>query len=104
MQRSIGKYLLEWRDDSYRKPLILRGARQVGKTTAVRHLAQTFSHYVEINFERMPEVHAYFQDNLDPVRILENLHLLLGKELIPGKTLLFLDEAQACPRAISSAE
>lgn len=54
-QRIIDKYLEEWKNDPERKPLLLRGARQVGKSTAVRHLAEKFNNFVEINFEKTPE-------------------------------------------------
>jgi predicted AAA+ superfamily ATPase len=54
--RSIDQQLLEWKQGNVRKPLLLRGARQVGKSSAIRHLGETFEHYIEVNFEKRPEL------------------------------------------------
>ena len=54
--RSLDQQLLEWKQGNVRKPLLLRGARQVGKSSAVRHLGETFEHYIEVNFEKRPEL------------------------------------------------
>lgn len=99
-QRIIDKYLEEWMNDAERKPLLLRGARQVGKSTAVRHLAEKFDIFVEINFEKTPEYKAVFEQNLNVERIVSEIGALADKEIIIGKTLLFLDEIQMCPKAI----
>lgn len=99
-QRIIDKYLEEWMNDAERKPLLLRGARQVGKSTAVRHLAEKFEIFIEINFEKMPEYKAVFEQNLNVERIVSEIGALADKEIIIGKTLLFLDEIQMCPKAI----
>lgn len=99
-QRIIDKYLEEWMADTERKPLLLRGARQVGKSTAVRHLANKFDNFVEINFEKMPEYKAVFEQNLNVERIVSEIGALADKEIVIGKTLLFLDEIQMCPKAI----
>lgn len=100
MKRIIDYFLLQWKQSRSRKPLLLRGARQVGKTYAVRQLGKTYESFVEINFEINTEVHAIFEKNLDPHGIIHNLSLLLKKQIIPGVTLLFLDEIQMTPRAI----
>jgi uncharacterized protein len=100
--RLIDKCLEEWKKDPFRKPLILRGARQVGKSSAVRQLARTFDDFVEINFEQNPQVKSVFMADLSPDKIIEQLSVWIGRQIIPGKTLLFLDEIQACPQAISS--
>jgi hypothetical protein len=84
------------------EPLLLRGARQVGKSTAVRHLAGQFDHFIEVNFEEQRQVHKLFEGDLDPRQLCENLSLLYNVPIIPGKTLLFFDEIQACLPAISS--
>lgn len=100
MKRLIDNHLINWKKDTGRKPLILRGARQVGKTTAVRTLAQSFAHYIELDLESRRDLHVAFSDNLDPKEIISNLQLLIQKTITPKNTLLFLDEIQACPRAI----
>ncbi len=100
MKRFVDKYLVEWIKDSERKPLLLRGARQVGKTFAARQLGKHFSSYIEINFEEMTECHAIFAKDLNPHRIIQELSVLIGTQIIPGETLLFLDEIQDVPRAI----
>ena len=100
MKRHIFQYLAEWRQSSIRKPLIVRGARQVGKTHVVRQLGEEFDYFIEANFERTGELKSLFQENLDPKVICEKLELIFNKKIIPQKTLLFFDEIQACPAAI----
>lgn len=100
--RLIDKDLAEWAAGRNHKPVLLRGARQVGKSTAVRHLGETFEHYIEINFEKFPEFNTLFEGNLDVMRITSQMEALTGKRITPGKTLLFLDEIQNCPEAIMS--
>lgn len=101
MKRFIDFFLNQWVTDSDRKPLLLRGARQVGKTFAVRVLGQTFQSFVEINCEELAaDCKTIFEKDLNPHRILQELALLVGQTIIPGETLLFLDEVQATPRAI----
>lgn len=101
-KRHIDSILTEWKKEHDRKPLFLRGARQVGKSSAVRHLALQFEHFVEINFEEQKNAHRIFEHNLDPVEICENIASLYNIPITEGKTLLFLDEVQACLPAISS--
>ena len=101
--RLIDRYLLEWASRKTHKPLLLRGARQVGKSTAVRHLGESFDSYVEINFEKQTSCISLFESgDLDVKRIVPLLSAVIGKAIIPGKTLLFLDEIQMCPKAIMS--
>lgn len=100
--RLIDQYLEEWRVRSARKPLLLRGARQVGKSSAVRHLGDSFSSFVEINFEKNPEFKELFKTNLDVKRIVRELAAIVGQPISAGQTLLFLDEIQECPEAIMS--
>ncbi|MCM1518907.1 MAG: AAA family ATPase [Pseudoflavonifractor sp.] len=101
-KRIIDKYLKEWADRKMRKPILLRGARQVGKSSAVKNLSKHFENYVEINFERQPEYKSLFKDNLVIDRIISQISAIYGEQIIPGKTLLFLDEIQSCPEAIMS--
>lgn len=100
--RRIDAELLKWKDSNLRKPLLLRGARQVGKSSAVRHLANQFESFVEVNFEMDKRAIRVFDDDLRPDRICGDLESLYHTRIMDGKTLLFLDEIQACPRAISA--
>lgn len=102
MKRQADYHLQQWKIDLNRKPLILRGARQVGKTFAVRTLAKQFPNYVELNFEKTKEAHAIFKKNLDPHRIITEIKVLFRQPIVPGETLLFFDEIQECPDAITT--
>jgi len=102
LPRNIDKDLLAWRREKEGKPLLIRGARQVGKSTAVRELAKQFEHFLEVNFEEQKQVHRIFEGDLNPVELCENLSVLYNVPVIPGHTLLFFDEIQACIPAISS--
>ena len=101
-ERKIDFALREWAKRSPRKTLLLRGARQVGKTFAVRHLGERFESFVEINFDKQKSFHALFNGDLDAHVIASQIANLTGKIVQPGKTLLFFDEIQACPNAILS--
>jgi uncharacterized protein len=101
MHRYLDDFLIGWAKQTNRKPLLFRGARQTGKSFAVQNLGKTFKSFVEINFERMPEYARVFEQNLDPVRIVRELASRTGKEIIAGNTLLFFDEIQICPKAIT---
>lgn len=101
-KRIIDFHLEKWKMDPYRKPLILRGARQVGKTSAVRFLGKKFESFVEVNFEQLENAISIFEKDLIPEKLILALSLLLKKPIIPGKTLLFFDEIQEAPRAITS--
>lgn len=102
ISREIDQVLLDWKNQTDRKPLLLRGARQVGKSTAVQHLAKEFDHFVEVDFEQQIEIHAFFKGNLDPKTLCDNLSLYFNTPIIAGKTLLFFDEIQSCLPAITS--
>ncbi|MDX2021257.1 MAG: AAA family ATPase [Deltaproteobacteria bacterium] len=96
MEREVEGWLRQWLDEKG-KPLVLRGARQVGKTWAVRRLAeQTGRDLIELNFERTPQHQSLFHQN-DAHRTLDLLEIHLGREVVPEKSLLFLDEIQAAP-------
>lgn len=99
-ERIIDKYLKAWSEEPERKTLLLRGARQVGKSTAVRNLGKSFDVFVEINFEKQPEYKALFIGNLVVSRIVSQISAISGQNITAGKTLLFLDEIQQCPEAI----
>lgn len=102
INRKIDNELEKWRLTTARKPLILRGARQVGKSSSVRHLAQRFDYFVEINFEETPIYQSVFAHGLVPNEICEQLAALTNTPILAGRTLLFFDEIQACLPAISS--
>src|SRR3990167_11344536 len=100
MKREIYNYLNNWKKDDACKPLMLRGARQVGKTSAVRTFGKSYDAMVEVNFETQSLLSSLFERDLDPKQIIIDLQIALRQEIVPGKTLLFLDEIQACPRAM----
>lgn len=99
-KRIIDFHLDKWKTDTFRKPLILRGARQVGKTYAIRRLGKQFKSFVEINFERLEGAASLFEKDLAPDKLIFALSLLIKIPIIPGETLLFFDEVQETPRAI----
>jgi len=102
MKRDLLRSLIAWKARASRMPLLLRGARQVGKSYLVEHFAQTyFDDSVTINFEQDPHYVRCFT-TLYPNEIIQKLSIETGKKIIPGKTLLFLDEIQECPNAIMS--
>lgn len=102
MKRKIINQLIEWKNFSERKPLILQGARQIGKTYIVNEFAATqYQNYVYCNFEKETELASFFE-NLAPRSIIKNLSAYKRKEIIPEKTLIIFDEVQACPEAITS--
>lgn len=102
MKRFIYQYLKNWMKSERRKPLLLRGARQVGKTHAARKLGESFTHFVEVNFEYQPQLCQIFKKDLDPHRITKELSLATGQVIKPGSTLLFLDEIQEEPLILTS--
>ena len=102
MKRLLDKILLEWASAEDAKPLLLRGARQVGKTYSVRQLGKRFRHFVEINFEETPEVGRFFDGPLTIAPLVSKLSAFAGKPIRPGESLLFLDEVQKVPRVLAS--
>jgi uncharacterized protein len=102
LTRNIDKELLRWKDDEERKPLLVRGARQVGKSSSIRKLGEHFDSCLEINFEEYKKVYSLFEGDLTPQVLCENLSIMFDTEIVPGKTLLFFDDIQACIPAISS--
>lgn len=102
LSRKIDSDLSMWRQEKLSKPLLIRGARQVGKSTAVRELSKQFEYFLELNFEEQISARTLFDGDLDPMELSQNLSILFNTPIIPGKTLLFFDEVQACVPAISS--
>lgn len=102
MKRTIYQKLLDWKQDKYRKPLILRGARQVGKTYILSEFAREYSNSLYVNFERNPSTAAIFADNLEPKELLRRLEAFFGTTITPGNTLIIFDEIQECSNALAS--
>ncbi|MDE6402316.1 MAG: ATP-binding protein [Muribaculaceae bacterium] len=101
-KRLIDGYLEQWAKRNDHKPMLLRGARQVGKSTAVRHLGEMFDNFVEINFEKQPEYKTVFKSNLVVERIVSEIWAISSKPILPGMTFLVLDDIQECQAAIMS--
>ena len=102
MKRDIDKTFRTWKKEEHRYPLLVRGARQVGKSYSIIKFGKNeFDNLVEVNFEQKPQYITCF-DTLEPKKIIETLSVLSKSDIIPGKTLLFLDEIQECPNAISA--
>nr|WP_325221108.1 ATP-binding protein [uncultured Oscillibacter sp.] len=104
MKRKIEERLLAWKDKtSNRLPLIVNGARQVGKTYILRKFGgEQFKNVVYINLETNLAVASYFNDNITPERLLRYLEASTGERIVPGETLVILDEIQSCERALTS--
>jgi hypothetical protein len=101
MKRWLETDLAAWKDRVDRKPLVVRGARQVGKTFLVEAFGRRCFHSVlTVNLEQKDVLHRLFE-GLEPQRIIQELGLYFNQSVVPGKTLLFLDEVQACPKAIA---
>ena len=99
MKRDIIQYFIEWKNRKDRKPLVVLGARQVGKTHAIEAFgSEFFDNYLKINLEEKPELCRLFENNSTNL-ILSKLSILFGVDIFEGKTLLFFDEIQACPKA-----
>jgi len=102
MKREITKEFIAWQNRKNHKPLIVRGARQVGKTYVIEDFAGThFQNYLKINFEEQIELKSIFK-TCNVKRIQDELSILFSIDIFPGQTLLFFDEIQACPEAIVS--
>lgn len=103
MKRKITTALAAWKARHNHKPLLIHGARQVGKTYAALSFGKTaYKNLVYLNFEGSPELTQIFARNLDPARILQELSAFAGATILPHETLLIFDEVQACERALTS--
>ena len=103
IERTLFHDLVKWKNSPRRKPLILNGVRQCGKTWLLKEFGtRTFGDVVYLNFERDGNLASFFQETYDPTVILRNLGAYTGRTIIPGGTLLIFDEIQRCPRALSS--
>ena len=103
MKRNAIADLKKWKDDAERKPLVIRGARQVGKTWLMREFGQTcYDHFVYFNFDEEDELKSIFETNKNPQRIVELLSMVAGEKILPGETLIIFDEVQECPEALNT--
>ena len=103
MLRFIDNDLQRWQEGTRRKPLILRGARQVGKTWSIKEFGKNrFESLALVDLERNQPLRKLFDGDLKVTRICSDLEVILQQKITPGKTLLFFDEIQACPRAITA--
>ncbi len=104
MERQITAKLLNWKTSRMRKPLIVRGARQTGKSYSITEFGNKYFEGTThvINFEKRIDWHSIFDQNLDAARIISELEINSGKRIVVGKDLLFFDEIQECPNAIAS--
>lgn len=103
MYRKIYEYLKEWKKNKYRKPLILQGARQVGKTYSILNFArEEYENMVYLNFETDPRLIETFNENINPDYLIPILSRITNQTIVKEKTLIFFDEIQLCERALTS--
>lgn len=103
MKRYVMTRLQKWKDSPDRKPLVIRGARQVGKTWIMKEFGKSFyDNFVYCNFDEDNELKSIFTNNKNPHRIIEILSLLNNIKIIPGSTLIIFDEIQECPEALNT--
>lgn len=103
LKRSAISELIRWKDSAERKPMVLKGARQVGKTWLMREFGQNYyDHFVYFNFDEEDELKSIFETNKNPHRIIELLSMICGEKIEPGKTLIIFDEIQECPEALNT--
>lgn len=103
MERYVLQDLLKWKNSPYRKPLILKGVRQVGKTWVLKEFGRRYyENTAYFNFDENEEYKQFFETTKDTDRILQNLMLASGQKILPEKTLIIFDEVQDCPKVINS--
>lgn len=103
MKRNIEQKLIEWKNKKDRKPLILNGARQVGKTYILREFGEVYyKNVVYVNLETNTSVASYFDGDISPERLIRYLEVYAGEEIIPESTLIIFDEIQSCERALTA--
>ncbi|MBQ1552643.1 MAG: ATP-binding protein [Clostridia bacterium] len=103
MYRKAIQSLINWKSDEERKPLVLKGARQVGKTWLMKEFGEKYyDSFVYFNFDEEDELRSVFETNKDPRRIIELLSIIAGEKIFPGKTLIVFDEIQECPAALNA--
>lgn len=103
IKRNALEFLMQWKSSEDRKPMVLKGARQVGKTWLMKEFGRTaYDSFVYFNFDEEDELKSIFEVNKNPQRIVELLSLIAGKKILPEKTLIIFDEIQECPPALNT--
>ena len=103
MKRNAIQDLIKWKSSEDRKPMVLKGARQVGKTWLMKEFGQSqYDSYVYFNFDEEDELKSIFEANKNPHRVVELLSMISGKKILPEKTLIIFDEIQECPEALNT--
>ncbi len=103
MKRNAIQELIAWKSSEERKPMVMRGARQVGKTWLMKEFGQGYyESYVYFNFDEEDELKSIFESNKNPHRIIELLSMIAGEKILPEKTLIIFDEIQECPEALNT--
>ncbi len=103
LKRNAMEELIKWKMDEERKPMVMRGARQVGKTWLMKEFGKNYyKSYVYFNFDEEDELKSIFEANKNPNRIVELLSMIAGKKILPGETLIIFDEIQECPEALNA--
>ena len=103
MKRNAINDLIKWKHDEERKPMVLRGARQVGKTWLMKEFGKNYyESYVYFNFDEEDELKSIFEVNKNPQRIVELLSMIAGEKILPETTLIIFDEVQECPEALNT--
>ena len=103
MKRNAIEALIQWKSSEERKPMVLKGARQVGKTWLMKEFGQScYQHMVYFNFDEEDELKSIFEANKNPQRIIELLSMIAGEKILPGETLVIFDEIQECPAALNA--
>lgn len=103
LKRKAIQDLINWKSSEDRKPMVLKGARQVGKTWLMKEFGRShYDRYVYFNFDEEDQLKSIFEANKNPHRIIETLSMIAGEKIVPGETLIILDEIQECPEALNS--
>ena len=103
MKRNAIQALINWKNSEDRKPMVLKGARQVGKTWLMKSFGREYyDTFVYFNFDEEDELKSIFAANKNPHRIIELLSMIVGEKILPGKTLIIFDEIQECPEALNT--
>lgn len=103
MRRNAMQDLIKWKSSEERKPMVLKGARQVGKTWLMKEFGQNYyKSHVYFNFDEEDELKSIFETNKNPHRIIELLSMIAGQKILPAETLIIFDEIQECPEALNT--
>ena len=103
MKRNAIQTLIKWKNSEDRKPMVLKGARQVGKTWLMKSFGRDYyDNFVYFNFDEEDELKSIFEANKNPQRIIELLSMIVGEKILPGKTLIIFDEIHECPEALNT--